>query len=257
MLGTGLGPEEPVVAEATAENPLGFELGGVTIKFTSGPAVANAILYSVSATKVTAILPSSTPVGSGTVALTYNGATVTSAPFRVVSSALGLSSVQGNGFGGAVARIKDGEPNTFTNAANPGETLVLEGSGLGADANDETKPVESPANMTGTPLEVYFGKTRASVTYRGRSNRPGWDRVEVVVPEGVNGCYSAVYAKSGEFVSNTVTVSAAALAACARSSDSARRTSRRCFRRRKSPRPGQLSVGRTIHARPAVMTTMK
>ena len=210
VIGTGLGPEEPVIAEASADNPLRLELGGVTIKITSGQVTTDAILYSVSPTKVTAILPSSTPVGNGTVRLTYNGATVTSAPFRIVSSALGLSSVPGNGFGGAVAQIKDLEKNTFTNAANPGETLVLQGSGLGADANDETKPIESAAHMADTPLEIYFGKSKAEITFQGRSNRPGWDRVEVVVPEGTTGCYAAVYAKSGEFVSNTVTVSVAA-----------------------------------------------
>ena len=215
--GAGLGPAEAVSREASADSPLGRELAAVSIKITAaGGTAVDAILYSVSANRVTAILPAAAPVGNGTVVLTYDGRASAAVPIRIVASAFGFSSVDGSGVGGAAPRIGgvEGDRVAFLNAANPGETLVFEGTGLGADSNDETMPIDGAANLADLPFEVYFGYVKAEVTYRGRSKRPGWDRVDVVVPEGIDGCYTSVYSKTrGDVVSNTVTVAVAPAAA--------------------------------------------
>lgn len=209
--GVGIGPEDPVKVEASHESPLKRDLEGVSVKVTVGETIVDAILYSVSAKRVTAILPSATPVGTATVTLSYNGQASNGLPFQVVSSAFGFTTFDGSGVGAGVVRIKDSELVGFLNSANPGMTLMFEGTGLGPDPNDETIPLDGvAADMPDAPFEFFFGSIKAEVLYRGRSNRPGWDRVEVIVPEGIAGCYTTALAKMGNFISNTITVAVAA-----------------------------------------------
>ena len=206
--GQGIGPEDPVSIKV-AEAALGVELAGVTAKVTVDKTTTDINLYSVSETRVVGILPAATPIGNGTLTLTYAEKTSVPAPLKVVTSTFGIVSVAANGVGTAKAiYAADAHPVTFLNSANPGETLVFEGTGLGADMamNDETMWIESPTDMPDMPFEFYFGSVKAQVNYRGRSNQPGWDRVEVVVPDGISGCFTSAYAKTGEAVSNFVTV---------------------------------------------------
>lgn len=198
--GTNLGPADPAVQSAGAE-PLSTTLGGVSIQVTVGGVTTDAIPYTVTTNTVVAILRSETPAGDGT--LVVKNGDQASEPFaiKVRENAFGISSSDGRGLGAVAVKFADGTAVTASNAANPGESVFIEGTGLGADAADETLPIAEPANLE-VPIEVYFGKTKAEVGFRGRSNNPGWDRVEVVVPAGVEGCFVGVYAKIGTFVSN-------------------------------------------------------
>jgi uncharacterized protein (TIGR03437 family) len=210
VAGSALGPEEPV-AHNLDDGPLPTSLAGVSVQIaiTARPGETfQALLYSVSKERVLAILPSSTPTGDGVVTFTYDGKSVTT-PIKVVDFAFGIATVDGKGIGTAIAHFHDEEakPVSFLNSAHMGEIIVLEGTGLGADPNsDETNWIENPSNIEGAPLEVYFGKIPAEIRYKGRTRRPGWDRIEVVVPEGIGGCYVSVYAKSGSNISNFVTL---------------------------------------------------
>src|SRR5690349_1429508 len=83
VAGKGVGPTEA----QTAGFPLPTDgLGGVTIKVTVGGTTASAIMVYVSQNEVDAILPSSTPLGTGTVTVT-NGDSTATAPITVVKSA--------------------------------------------------------------------------------------------------------------------------------------------------------------------------
>jgi hypothetical protein len=56
-------------------------------------------------------------------------------------------------------------------------------------------------------MQVYIGGIVATISYRGRSQYPGVDQVQVTVPLGVpTGCFVAVVAVSGNVVSNSVTI---------------------------------------------------
>ena len=67
-------------------------------------------------------------------------------------------------------------------------------------------------NLTNIPIEVDIGGVAAQVTYRGRSQWPGLDQIQVIVPAGVSGCQVsvAVVSGSGSVVSNYGTIPVAA-----------------------------------------------
>lgn len=247
--GTNLGPAERVEQSAGAE-PLSTALGGVSVQVTVGGVTTDAIPYSVTTNTVVAILRSQTPAGDGT--LVVKNGDQASEPFaiKVRENAFGISSRDGTGLGSVSATFADGTAVTASNAANPGESVFIEGTGLGADAADETLPISEPANLE-VPIEVYFAKVKAEVRFRGRSSNPGWDRVEVVVPAGVEGCFVGVYAKAGTFLSNFLVLPVAA-------------TGRACKDRGsdiseilggapdKPIRAGLISLGKTISHTPAI-----
>jgi uncharacterized protein (TIGR03437 family) len=188
-------------------NPtLNKNLGGVSVKFTVGATTTEAIPYYVSPTQIAAILPSNTPLGAGTVRVTYNG--LTSAPFAVtiVQGAFGIMTMSGNGIGQAAVMDLNYNLLGITNAANPDQYVIFWGSGQGPDPNDETQLIAAPQNLANLPFEMYIGGKLAPMVYHGRSTFPGLDQIIVRVPLGISGCYAAVYAKTGNYISNYTSI---------------------------------------------------
>lgn len=88
LYGSGMAPAgllQQGFNPALSRNP-----GGVSIKVTIGATTTEAIPYYVSPTQIAAILPSSTPVGTGSMTVTYNGQTSTAFALTVVQSAFGI-----------------------------------------------------------------------------------------------------------------------------------------------------------------------
>ena len=203
LFGVRMGPTDRV---AQGFDPaLERTLAGVSIKATVAGVTTDAIPYYVSAGQIGAILPSNTPVGDGTITVTYNGQTSPPFPIKVVASAFGILTLSGAGNGTAAVYDANFQYVTLTAAANSGQTVIFWGAGLGAFAADETRLI-TPANMENVPVEFYIGGQRAVVTYRGRSAFPGLDQINVVIPAGVFGCFVSAYVKIGAFVSNFVTI---------------------------------------------------
>jgi uncharacterized protein (TIGR03437 family) len=195
------------LSEFTASQgvPLQASFAGVTMNVTVAGVTIQAIPYLVSPGTITAILPSKTPVGDGTVTISSGGQT-SSAPIHVIRSAFGLLTLL-DATNVAVVQnsSQGGELLSQTNAANPGEYLVLWGSGLGPSAGDETQS-QTPTNLTSIPMEVDIGGLSATVTYHGRSAYPGVDQINVIVPPGVSGCYVSVVVVAGGVPSNFATI---------------------------------------------------
>jgi hypothetical protein len=126
----------------------------------------------------------------------------------VVASAVGLDTFYGTGNGTGVATDLNGHLIGFNNSAMPGQTLVVWGSGLGADpGNDDRTYPQKSNNLTNISTQIYFGGVTATILYRGRSPYPGVDQYNVVVPTGVSpGCFVSVVAVTGSVVSNAVTL---------------------------------------------------
>jgi uncharacterized protein (TIGR03437 family) len=62
-------------------------------------------------------------------------------------------------------------------------------------------------NLTNIPMQVFIGGIAANILYRGRSQYPGVDQIDVAIPTDVSpGCFVSVVAVSGSIVSNTVTI---------------------------------------------------
>lgn len=188
--------------------PLQTTLAGVTITVTVNGVATQAIPYYVSPAQVTAILPSNTPVGNGTVTVSSGGRSV-STSITVVPSAFGLATIPPLTalWPAAVAQddSEGGQLLTQANAANPGEYITLWGSGLGPVSGDETQ-YQTPANLTNMPVGVDIGGVSATVTYRGRSIYPGIDQINVIVPAGVSGCNVSVVVIAGGVPSNFATI---------------------------------------------------
>ena len=205
--GSNLGPSTLV----QNSYPLQTSLSGVTITVTpaTGPDI-QAIPYYVWSQQLTAILPSSTPVGNGKVKVTYNGQTSAAADIKVVTAAFGI----GGATGTAVAQnYSHNYPSAVTvqDALNPGETLILWGTGLGPVSGDETVyPSPAAGHNTGTPITVYVGGKQATVTYYGRSAYPADDQINLIIPQGVSGCFVPIMVQTGSYVSNTATIPVAA-----------------------------------------------
>lgn len=213
IFGSGIGPAQNPSLPDLSKGPLTTNLNGVIVSITVNGTTVQAPLYYVSATDIAGILPSNTPAGTGTITVSYNGQTSATAPITVVASAFGLLTLNGNGTG--VAAVFDanngGSLITPTSAANPGDTIVLWGSGLGASPGDETRYPFPQTDLKSTVnVKVYIGGQPATVAYAGRSQFPSVDQINVVVPGGVTGCSVGVVVQTGSYVSNSATIAVAA-----------------------------------------------
>lgn len=209
VYGAGLGPATIMAAPSL---PLQTTLGGTSVSVSIGGTTVSAYITYTLATQVAAVLPSNTPIGTGTVAVTYNGVTGNSTPIVVVASNFGILSVNETGTGPAVATHVNNTFVSVTNAANTSEEIVIWGTGLGPLANgvsDASAPGASGANI-GT-ITVWVGGAQASVVYHGRNPYyPGMDQINVIIPGGVSGCYVSLAVQTGNTVSNTTTLAISA-----------------------------------------------
>jgi uncharacterized protein (TIGR03437 family) len=202
--GMNLGPANLVVATAF---PLATSIGGTSIQITVGGTTVDAIMYYSLAGQVAAILPSRTPVGTGTLVATYNGMVSATTPIVVVAGNIGVFTLNTTGSGDAVATL----PATNTvvspsNAPNPGEIVTIWATGLGPVAGDESQPAQQ-ADLTNVPLNVFIGGQPANVLFRGRNACcSGVDTIYVTVPQGLSGCANSVIMQIGNLVGNATSI---------------------------------------------------
>ena len=185
--------------------PLQTTLSGVSLSVTVGTTTTQPLLYFLSPGQINAVLPSATPVGTGTITVTNSAGT--SAPFtiQVVEGAFGLLTFNyGSGPLAGFNASNGGAYLGFSAAANPGDVLELWGTGLGPVADDTKGGPVSPT------ADVYIGGIAANVQYSGRSGYIGLDQINVVVPSGLSGCYVSVVIQTGKYVSNFATIPVAA-----------------------------------------------
>jgi uncharacterized protein (TIGR03437 family) len=207
IVGTGLSAAIPPVLQSSAAPGLPTKLNQTSVSVTINGVTTTPALYYTSAGQLAAVLPSTTPVGNGTISVNYNGQTV-SGPMTVVASAVGLDTLYGTGNGAGVATDLSGNLIGLSNSAMPGQTITMWGSGLGADPNndDRTYP-QNLDNLTNIPMQIYIGGISANILYRGRSQFPGLDQYNLVIPAGVSpGCYVSAVIQTGNVVSNAVTL---------------------------------------------------
>jgi len=208
IIGTGLSSSAPPVLQSSAAPGLPLTLNQTSVSVTVGGTTTTPALYYTSATQLAAVLPSTTPVGNGTITVTYQGTPSAKFPIQVVPIALGLDTLYGTGTGSGVATDANGKVFGFTNSAMPLQEIVLWGSGIGADpSNDDRTFPQKQDNLNSLPFQVFVGGRSAQVIYQGRSQYPGVDQINVMIPGGVSpGCFVSVVAQSGSIASNPVTI---------------------------------------------------
>ncbi len=222
ITGQGLGSDP--LQQATFPLPTTAGLGGVTVQASVGGATVDCIMVYVSSTEVGAILPSATPIGPGTVTLNNNGVTA-SKPLTVVASAFGIFTSTVEGYQGRAMAFNvsaaDGSttPNSSAQSVQPGQDILINGTGLGAITSDETQ--SGVTDVPAATVQVYVGTQPATVVSAGRGlccdgldpNFPApegiaaWDVIQFTIPPGVTGCFIPIAVQIGGFVSNLATLS--------------------------------------------------
>lgn len=188
IFGSNMGPA--AIAYATSL-PLPTTLSGTSINVTVAGTTVACYMFYTSAGQVAAILPSNTPVGTGTITVSYNGTPSATSPITVAKSSFGIFTVNQQGSGPGVILDGKNNVNSPTFAFQPGETVVAWGTGLGPiTGSDATTPPSG--NLPGISVVVTIGGVAAAVTYAGRSGYAGEDQVDFTIPAGVTGCFVPV-----------------------------------------------------------------
>jgi uncharacterized protein (TIGR03437 family) len=189
--------------------PLVTSLGGTSVSVKVNGTTVQPGLYYVFPTQIAAVLPSNTPTGTATITVTNGTQTSASFSFQVVASAFGADTLYGTGTGQAVVTDANYNVIGYAASASPGQTVIIWGSGIGADTknDDKTYPAANLDNLTNIPMQAYIGGVSANIQYRGRSQYPGVDQIVVTIPPNVpTGCNVAIALVSGSVASNFTTI---------------------------------------------------
>ena len=205
VTGTGLADPGAPVLQSSAAPGLPLTLNGASISVTVNSVTTQPAIYYTSPTQIAAVLPSSTPVGTGTLTVTYKGVASNAATIVVVPSALGINTYYTNS--GVATDAVTGAVLTYTNSGTPGENIVIWTTGLGADPADSDTTFTSTPNAVSTPLQIYIGGISAAILYQGSAGYPGVDQINVTIPASVaNGCWISLATVSGGVLSNIATL---------------------------------------------------
>jgi uncharacterized protein (TIGR03437 family) len=207
IYGARIGPA--ALTQATGF-PLPTQLGNTSVQVTVGGTTVDVFLFFVSSGQIVGLLPSRTPVGTGTLVVTVNGQRSTAAPITVAARSLGILTLAQNGLGPAVMQLSNsaGEVilSDFDRPAQPGQVGVFYGTGLGPVPFDESRG--APLLNLEPPIRAFVDGIEARVRFQGRvPGLAGLDQINLEIPMGVSGCRVAVWFLTGTVVSNFTTIS--------------------------------------------------
>ncbi|MCE5307105.1 MAG: hypothetical protein LLG20_05645 [Acidobacteriales bacterium] len=220
VFGSGLGPAS--ISVYSGDKPFPTELSGTSITFTpaAGGSPISARMWYTLAGQIAGMLPSPTAPGDYDVKVTYNGATSAAYRVKVVERNFGFATQAQNGAGPAQATYGRRDLNRFTTGriadwdlrpAKLNDTMVLWGTGLGADPKSDTTGETSGDLKDLAGVKVVVGGIEVTPVYAGRSpNSPGLDQINFVVPATVTpGCFVSLAVKAGGRTSNFGTIAVA------------------------------------------------
>ncbi len=203
--------------------PLPTSIQGTSVSVTvNGTTVSPYVEYAATSSglsQINAVLPSNTPVGSGTLTVTYNGSTTPqSFPITVAASSFGTFTWSGGGAGPGIltnavsyALLTPMASAKPTTASATGDYVTIWGTGLGpVDPSTEGTAAPTQTNLCGSgatcPVTVWVGGQQATVVYAGRSGYTAVDQIDFIVPSGAQGCYVQVAVQTGAVVGNFVSM---------------------------------------------------
>jgi uncharacterized protein (TIGR03437 family) len=203
----------PVLQDSSAGLPL--TLNGASITVVVGGVTTHPALYYTSDAQLAAVLPAATPVGTGTLTVSYRGTNSAPAPIQVVASAIGINEynqipiplgvLNTNVDLGVATDAVSGALLSFTNSAAPGQIIVLWATGLGADPADSDTTYTSTPHSVNTPLQIYVGGVLATILYQGSAGYPGVNQINLTIPASVTAdCQVPLVAVTGKIISNVV-----------------------------------------------------
>jgi len=211
VFGSAMGPAALTFASGLPLPTSVPDANGTSIAVTSGGKTVNAYVVYTSAGQLAAILPSTAAIGDATATVTYSGKTSSPAKMTVVKSQLGVFTANAQGTGPAASQHgANSSPILLTRAANPGEVIVLYGTGLGPIATADNVP--PGAVQVGSNVIVTVAGKVVTPDYAGRSPAfPGLDQINFKIPTDViTGCYVPASVTASGQVSQDFVLSIAA-----------------------------------------------
>jgi uncharacterized protein (TIGR03437 family) len=219
LTGTNLGPSTLAIASNAFQSTT---LSGTSISVTVAGTKVAPTLYYTSAGQVAALLPSNTPLGTGTVAVTYNGTVGLNAPITVVQNNVGIFTATSDGLGVGIVTYPDyslvsstkaancGGVYTTCGAANPGDILTVWATGLGPVSGDELSGVGLGVDMTTVDAKLLLGGVPQTIVFKGRGCCIGEDQIAFVVADNTpTGCAVPLAIQIGTQVSNYAVIAIA------------------------------------------------
>ena len=193
VFGSDLGA--PGLAQAT-EFPLPLILAGTSVQVETGGVVVDCAMVFTTPGQIAALLPSSTPAGSGEIRVTYNGV-VSTGRIEVAETSVGVFAQSQAGIGpGIVQNFENAAStplNTLLQAARPGQAIILWVTGLGAVEGAEADGPLPGVRPAGVTVRVYIDGVQAQIVDFGRSGCcAGLDQIVAIVPDGIDGCFASV-----------------------------------------------------------------
>ncbi len=203
VFGQEMGPLELVIV---LQFPIPTEMAGTSVQVTVNGETLDCLMVFTSAGQLAAILPSDTPLGDGTITVTFNGETSDPAPILVVDNAVGIFTLRQDGGGPGVYTDANFAVNTIVNAFAPDTLAIAWVTGLGARTPDNMPVVQGLKSQL--DLEVSVGGLPAKVIYAGPSGCcAAVDQIIFEVPQGREGCFVPVGIRVDDSVSNFASMS--------------------------------------------------
>ena len=222
IFGSGMGPASLAVANGPNYPS---SLAGTSITFTpsGGSPITARMVYSVTA-QVAGILPSSIAPGAYSVQVTYNNQSSAGFNVTVVARNLGIATANSSGSGTAQAtignvnngisltRFSDGTVafngyNWTLSPAHPGDTVVLWGTGGGADPANDSGGTSGDQTAAGNFVVTVNGRSITPLYSGASSGYPGLWQVNFTLPSDIaTGCFNYVQVSGGGQTSNGVNI---------------------------------------------------
>ena len=223
VFGSGMGPS----ALAAASGPNYPEtVGGTSITLTpaSGGSAVNAKMVYAAAGQVAGLLPSSVAPGTYGMRIGYNGLTSAPQTVTVVARSFGIATANSAGSGTAqatIGNVNGGVSLTrFTSGsvafnglnwtltpAHPGDTLVLWGTGGGADPANDTGGTSGDQTAAGNFQVIVSGRSVTPLYAGASSGYAGLWQINFTLPADIApDCFASVQVSAGGELSNTVSI---------------------------------------------------
>jgi uncharacterized protein (TIGR03437 family) len=193
----------------TGGSVLPTTLNGATVAVTVGSVTVAPAFYYAENIQLALVLPSNTPLGAGTVTVTYNNQTSAPLNVQVVASAFGFAASDGTGSGQGHAQDLSYGYYSYSRSIPPGATIRMIGSGLGADPTRDIQYVQpTAASAINALAHVYVGGLDANIFYQGPEGFPGVDEIDITIPSNApTGCFiSVVGVTAGGMPTNFLTL---------------------------------------------------
>jgi len=227
IFGSGMGPGTIAIA-AAPDYPA--TLAGTSITFTpagGGTVIAPKMVYTVGG-QICGLLPSSIAPGTYAVRVTYNGQTSAPQNVTVVARSFGIAAQNSSGRGTAqatIANINGGISLTrFTSGtaafdgrqwvlspSHPGDTIVLWGTGGGADPLNDTGGTSGDQTAAGNFRVNVSGRLLTPLYAGASSGYPGLWQINFTLPNDIAlDCFASVQVVASGEMGNTVILPIAA-----------------------------------------------